>query len=77
MNLSKGVKIFIAVVLVFNVLIVSVLGYATFWFNTNYVLMAIKRGEEQKNMEVCRANKVSCSLLYDSKEDIPEGILAE
>ena len=76
MSLSKGVKIFIPIVLVVVVSLVGIIVYGAVWFDTNYVLMAIER-DNKTNVEVCRANKVSCSLLYDSKEDIPEGVLAE
>ncbi len=53
------------------VLLVGIIILGALWFNTNYVLMPVQR-EKVENVKVCIDNIVSCDLIYESKEDIPE-----
>ena len=53
------------------VLLVGIIILGALWFNTNYVLIPVQR-EKVENVKVCIDNIVSCDLIYESKEDIPE-----
>jgi len=66
MNLPKVREI---VLLGIIVLLLGIITYGGVWFNKNYVLMPVPR-DTKEEVNVCIKNKVSCSLLYETKEEI-------
>jgi len=55
--------------LIIVIILLTALANGLIWFNRNFALMAVPRGKEA-NVKVCLDNKVACSLIYESKDEI-------
>jgi len=68
MNLLKSERtVFIAIILVL-LTVIAVIGFKV--YDTNEVMLIPR--DKVENVKTCLNNDVSCSLLYNDKEEIPE-----
>jgi len=55
--------------LIIAIILLTALANGLIWFNKNFALMAVPKGKED-SVRVCLDNKVACSLIYESKDEI-------